>query len=219
MAVADERRERCDGCGRTVVLEALTAVTMPNNERVACCPSCEPHARAAARKSDSLDQQRGACDGCTASVLRHSLEDVVLPDGTVVSCCPTCLEAAPETEESAETDSGDAAADGRAGDEQLCSQCREWVLEERFHVRLIDDRTETLCADCKAVAERNGVIAAVKMRAVEARAILDVERGASGEAIRRAYHREVKRAHPDHESGSAEAFSLVTEAYNRLTDE
>ncbi|WP_255169942.1 J domain-containing protein [Natrononativus amylolyticus] len=218
MAVADERRERCDGCGRTVSLETLTAVAMPGGEHVACCPTCEPHARAAARRSDSLDQRRGSCDGCTADVLRDRLEDAVLPDGTVVSCCPSCLEEVPgasETGTDGASGDGRRAADGR---KRLCSQCREWVFTERFRVRLVDGRTEKLCGDCKTAAERDGVITDVKMRAGEARDVLGVDADASDEEIREAFHREVKSAHPDRKSGSRAAFSLVTEAYDRLTE-
>lgn len=109
MAVADERREGCDGCGRTVAIEDLTAVTMPDGERIACCPQCEPHARAAARRPASAqrpasdadsrpasdDDGRLACDGCNERFPAAELDDLELPDGTVISCCPECLDEVP----------------------------------------------------------------------------------------------------------------------------
>lgn len=222
MAIVDERRERCDGCGRTVALEELTAVSMPNGERVACCPGCAPHARRAARKTGSLDRSRGVCDGCGGSVLRRELEDLVVADGAVVTCCPSCREAAPGADGGAGADDAASATGSRDGSEtdreRLCSQCHEWTREERFRVRTIDGRTEKLCGDCKEIADRNGVIADVGMRTPEAREVLDVGPDASADEIRRAYHRAVKSAHPDREGGSRGAFALVTEAYERLTE-
>ncbi|QCS42679.1 J domain-containing protein [Natrinema versiforme] len=240
MAVVGERRAGCDGCGRTVGLEDLTTVTMPDGEQVVCCPECEPHARAAARKGDSLDQRRDTCDGCTEPCLTAELEDIVLDDGTVLSCCPSCVAEAPghggsdaadadatgadaartagsETAaESGERDGGETGSPETDGDRNRCSQCREPVAAERFRVTTIDERTERLCPDCKADAEEKGIITDVAMRKQRAREVLGVDAEASDEAIREAFHSQVKRAHPDRQSGSQSAFKLVTEAYERL---
>ncbi|ELY63974.1 J domain-containing protein [Natrinema versiforme] len=239
MAVVGERRAGCDGCGRTVGLEELTTVTMPDGEQVVCCPECTPHARAAAQKGNSLDQRRGTCDGCTEPCLTAELEDIVLDDGTVLSCCPSCVAEAPGHggSDGADTDATDtdtARADGSAttgsgetagsetgsaetdGDRNRCSQCRELVAVERFRVTTIDERTERLCPDCKADAEEKGIITDVAMRKQRAREVLGVDADADDEAIREAFHAQVKRAHPDRESGSQSAFKLVTEAYERL---
>ncbi|WP_222918948.1 J domain-containing protein [Natrinema sp. SYSU A 869] len=256
MAVVGDRRVGCDGCGRTVALEDLTTVTMPDGEQVACCPACEPHARAAARKGDSLNQRREACDGCTETYLAAELEDIVLEDGTVLTCCRSCVAEAPagdgddesnengesdesgesnengESDESGESDVDDAGTDGAGtaavsdtaddesdGDRAICSQCQEWVTEERFRVTTIDERTERLCPDCKTETEAAGIIVDVAMRKTRAREVLDVDTDASDDAIREAFHRQVKRAHPDRQTGSRSAFNLVTEAYERLREE
>ncbi|OAQ51138.1 hypothetical protein HTG_18385 [Natrinema mahii] len=224
MAVVGDRRAGCDGCGRTVALEDLTTVTMPDGERVACCPECEPHARAAARKGSSLDQRRAACDGCTGTFLAAELEDVVLSDGTVLTCCPSCAAEAPGSDGGAEGDGsatdGSVDAEGDDTDERTrCTQCREWVSEERFRVTTIDERTERLCSDCKADAEERGIVADVAMRKLEAREVLGVERDVSDDRLRDAFHEQVKRAHPDRKSGSESAFKLVRDAYDRLRDE
>ena len=232
MAVADDRQAGCEGCGRTVPLEDLTTVTMPDGERVACCPRCEPHAREAARKCSSLDQRRATCDGCTGTYLETELEDVVLEDGTVIACCPSCAAEAP-TATGGDRD-GDATAsdertaaddadgnDGGAestGEETLCTQCNEWITAELYRVTTIDDRTERFCPSCKERAEADGIVKEVAMRKTEAREVLGVDADATDEEVRTAFHRQVKRAHPDRDSGSKSAFKLVTEAYERLTE-
>lgn len=228
MAVADDRHAGCDGCGRAVPLEELTAVTMPDGERVACCPSCEPHARAAAQKYSSLDQRRGTCDGCTGTYLEAELEDVVLNDGTVVSCCPACVANAPDTDSETTTtesdgDTNEAATDGdddeTTTDETLCTQCHEWVSAELFRVTTIDNRTERLCPTCKDTAEDDGIIKDIEIRKTRAREVLGVGSGATDEEVRTAFHQQVKRAHPDQQSGSKSAFQLVRDAYERLNED
>ncbi|WP_121744724.1 J domain-containing protein [Natronorubrum halophilum] len=232
MAVVDDRHTGCDGCSRSVPLEELTAVTMPNGEEVACCPRCEPHAREAARKCSSLDQRRGTCDGCTGTYLEAELEDVILRDGTVLACCPSCAAEAPNDEagakmaESTVDSSERVAAESESGDDEtastgqrLCTQCNEWVTAELFHATTIDGRTERLCPNCKEIAEENGIIRDVKIRKTKAREVLGVEDDATDAEIRTAYHRQVKRAHPDQQSGSKSAFQLVTNAYDRLQED
>lgn len=227
MAVADDRQAGCEGCGRTVPLEDLTTVTMPDGERVACCPRCEPHAREAARKCSSLDQRRAACDGCTGTYLEAELEDVVLGDGTVLACCPSCAAEAPDGSADDATASGERTAaddrgdggDGESGEEALCTQCHEWVTAEPYRVTTIDDRSERLCPSCKERAEDDGIVKAVEMRETKAREVLGVDADATDEEIRSAFHEQVKRAHPDRDSGSESAFKLVTEAYERLADD
>lgn len=227
MAVADERRERCDGCGKTVMLENLTTVTMPDGERLACCPTCAQHARDVAEKLGSIDQSRGTCDGCNSTFATSNLEDIVLTDGTVLTCCPSCLEAAPGTgrgESGGEGDDVDAdmavtqeaETTEIATRRQLCSQCHEWVTEELYHVTTIDGRTEEMCTDCKELAEEKGVVNRVKMRRAEAREILRVDNDATTAEIRQAFLTQIKHAHPDQKSGSKSAFKLVKEAYDRL---
>ncbi len=228
MAVVGDRRPGCDGCGRTVALEDATTVRMPDGDQVVCCPDCEPHAKAAARKGGSLDQRRDACDGCTATVPVAELEDVVLDDGTVVTCCPSCAAEAPtrssddvggaRTAESDATSGSDRATANDVDERGRCTQCREDVSEELYRVTTIDERTERLCPDCKADAEESGIIAAVAMRKRRAREVLGVDANVTEDELRTAYHEQVKRAHPDQQSGSKSAFALVTEAYERLRE-
>ena len=234
----------CDGCGRTVSPETSTTVVMPNGERVTCCARCAPHARAAAEsrnrageRAAPLDQRRGACDGCRGTFLEVELEDIVLDDGTVITCCPSCAAEAPgrsgtdgaKTEtaadgaghavrEAADTEASAAATEDETdpGTGNRCSQCSEPVAHELFRVRTVDGRTERFCRSCKESAEETGIVKNVEMRATRAREVLGVDEDATAEEIRSAYHRQVKRAHPDRKSGSRSAFQLVTDAYERL---
>ncbi|ELY42602.1 J domain-containing protein [Natronorubrum sulfidifaciens] len=231
MAVADDHHAGCDGCGRSVPLEDLTAVTMPDGERVACCPRCEPHAREAARKCSSLDQRRGTCDGCTSTVLEAELEDVVLSDGTVVACCPTCVTKVPDTDaettvtesqgdtKQSPTDEERVDTEPESDETALCTQCNEWTSAEPFRVTTIDGRTERLCPPCKDSAERDGIIKDVDIRKTRAREVLGVDPGATNDQLRTAFHTQVKRAHPDQQSGSKSAFQLVRDAYERLRED
>lgn len=224
MAVVDGRREGCDGCGRLVLPDRLTTVTMPDGETVACCPDCEPYARDALERLASLDQRRATCDGCTGEFPRDDLEDAVLADGTVVTCCPDCLAEVPGR--------GDGGTDASVGDDggpgaytestdlattrNRCGQCQEWFDAELYRVTTVDDRTEVLCAGCKERLEADGVVVDVAMRRAEAREILGVGEDATDAEIREAFLAQVKRAHPDRKSGSRSAFRLVKEAYDRL---
>lgn len=221
MSAVDERREGCDGCDRSVTLDELTAVTLADGETVACCPRCEPHARRVAEKITSLEQRRARCDGCTDRFLEGELADAVMPDGVVVTCCPSCLEDVPGRDDdqdgsNADASDSDESDTDEAAEKSLCMQCREWVSEEPFEVTTIDGRTERLCSTCKRYAEEDGIVDSVEMRKSRAREILGVEPGATAAELKRAYREQVKRAHPDRKSGSKSAFSLVTEAYDRL---
>lgn len=221
MAVVGGRREGCDGCGRFVLLEELTTVTMPDGEAVACCPDCEPYAREAVERLSSLDQHRATCDGCTDAFLRGELEEVVLVDGTVVTCCPDCLTEVPGrsdggTDTSVEGEQSTPETTELATTRSLCSQCHEWFDEELFRVTTIDGRTEELCTACKERTEEKGVVREVKMRKVEACKVLGVDGNATDAEIREAFLVQIKRAHPDQPTGSRSAFTLVKQAYDRL---
>ena len=228
IAVVGDDRVGCDGCGRTVTLENLTTVTMPDGQRVACCPDCEPHARASARKGGSLDQRRDTCDGCTGTFPVADLETVVLDDGTVLTCCPSCATEAPTAtcDDASAPDAGGATDAGPATDSEpadtdryRCTQCHDQLAEEPFRVTTVDERTERLCVECKATAEDRGIVAAVDMRKTRAREILGVAPDVTDDELRAVYHDQIKRAHPDRKSGSRAAFQLVTEAYERLRDD
>lgn len=218
----------CDGCGRTVSPETSTTVVMPNGERVTCCANCASHARAAAADASdrvsereyTLDQRRGSCDGCRGTFLEVELEDIVLDDGTVITCCPSCAAEAPgrgnEPSGSDAAEMADGGSDTDTETENRCSQCSEPVAHELFRVTTVDGRTERLCRACKEDAAEEGIVKTVEMRATRAREVLGVDENATADEIRRAYHEQVKRAHPDRKTGSRSAFQLVTEAYERL---
>ncbi|WP_323192468.1 hypothetical protein [Halostella sp. PRR32] len=82
MAVTDRRG--CDGCGRTLPLDDLYSVTMPDGHTAVCCPECREYAEEAAEKQSELDQRRRACDGCGTEHRLSALSDVTLSDGTSV---------------------------------------------------------------------------------------------------------------------------------------
>ena len=217
MGIANERREGCDGCDRTVALAKLQTVSMPNGNTFACCPRCVPHARNAAAKIEELDAKVAPCDGCRSTFRTDAIEDVVLTDGTVVSVCADCIEDIPGRGTGSNEFSGESAQTTEiARRKTLCSQCHEWFDEELYRVELLDGRTEELCAGCRKSAETNGIVTGVRMRETEALEILDLEPGADASTIRRAFLTQVKRAHPDQSTGSKRAFRLVKEAYDRL---
>lgn len=233
MATVDQHG--CDGCDREFTAAELYPVELPNGETTICCPDCREHAKEAAEKQAELVATR-SCDGCGDAVASDALSDVLLPDGVTVSLCEACEAAAPDpTAESdpadrsersgraATTDRSDDAdaPDPEAADEERhqCDKCREWVAAELWEVVTIDDRVEAFCDACKNVGIEDGIVKRVHLKRAEAREILDVDADADGAAIRKAYLEQVKRAHPDRDTGSTLAFKRVQRAYDRLAEE
>ncbi|NHN49716.1 J domain-containing protein [Halostella sp. JP-L12] len=235
MAVTDDRRG-CEGCGRTLPVDDLYSVTMPDGYTAVCCPECREFAETAAEKQAELDQRRRACDGCGAEHRLESLSEVTLSDGTSVLCCDDCERHVPGRggstaagggESSARNGTGDAGDAAQAGDtvggetaavRNDCDQCRESFSVELFQVETVDGRTQAFCPDCKDEGLDDGVVRSVRMRRSEAYATLAVDGDADEEAIRDAYLEKVKRVHPDRADGSRAEFKRVKRAYDRLTD-
>ncbi|MEY7849762.1 J domain-containing protein [Natrarchaeobius sp. A-rgal3] len=218
MTVAGEGYAECDGCDRRESPEALVEVRMPNGDAVACCSQCVPHARHVAQKASSLDQPRNTCDGCSHVVPETELKEYALEDGTVVACCPSCSKEVPDdARDGRPTEDCGPGPEGDRSSISRCTHCHDRILIEPFRVTTVDGRVERLCRSCKRDAERRGVVSSVEMRATRARDVLGVDADASAETIRRAYRRQVKRAHPDRSTGSRSAFRLVSDAYDRLS--
>ncbi|WP_135535314.1 J domain-containing protein [Halostella pelagica] len=230
MAVTDRRG--CDGCGRTLPLDDLYSVTMPDGHTAVCCPECREYAEEAAEKQSELDQRRRACDGCGTEHRLSALSDVTLSDGTSVLCCADCERHVPgrggdrtSRTGSSSTGGSDAtngnssgANDETAVSRNSCDQCRESFTVELYRVETVDGRTQLFCPDCKDEGLADGVVRSVRMRRSEAYAMLEITGNADEEAIRQAYLERVKAAHPDREDGSRAEFKSVKRAYDRLTD-
>lgn len=233
MATVDQHG--CDGCDREFTAAELYPVELPNGETTICCPDCREHAKEAAEKQAELVATR-SCDGCGDAVASDALSEVLLPDGVTVSLCEACEAAAPDpTAETGASDRSDRASrsdrPGRSDPDDLpdpddggdvrnrCDRCREWMAAELWEVVTVDDRVEEFCDACKNLAIEDGVVKRVNLKRAEAREILDVEPDADQSAIRRAYLAQVKRAHPDRDTGSTLAFKRVQRAYDRLAEE
>lgn len=214
MATDADRREPCDGCGRSTPLDELTAVTVPGGT-VAVCPDCRSHARSVAKRAGPR------CDGCADVVPGGDLADVRLPDGAVVSVCPDCRDAVPDDAaspagEGTGPDDADPSADGAdPADRERCSQCRD--PGDLVPATMADGRTERLCPDCLEATRDEGIVASTGMRASRAREVLGVDGTATDEEVRGAFLEAVKTAHPDRPTGSRAAFERVVDAYERLS--
>lgn len=236
MAVTDDRRG-CEGCGRTLPVDDLHSVTMPDGYTAVCCPECREYAETAAEKQAELDQRRRACDGCGSEYRIESLSEVTLSDGTSVLCCGDCerhvpgrggADAGDDRTGGARDDARSAREEGETADADAdgdtavvrndCDQCRESFSVELYQVETVDGRTQTFCPDCKDEGLDDGVVKSVRMRRSEACATLAVDRDTDEEAIRGAYLEKVKQVHPDRAEGSQAAFKRVKRAYDRLTD-
>jgi hypothetical protein len=216
--MATVREHGCDGCDEEFTAAELHPVEMPNGETAICCPECRRHAKTAAEKQADLVATR-TCDGCGESFVAEALSEVLLPDGVTVSLCETCEAQAPDPDE-ATTDADDDAGDA-PDDEDVrnrCDGCQEWVAEELWEVVTVDDRTERFCEACKNEGLSDGVVKRVHLKRAEAREILGVDRDPEEAAIRKAYLEQIKRAHPDRDTGSRLAFKRVKRAYDRLAD-
>ncbi|WP_121823491.1 J domain-containing protein [Halostella salina] len=244
MAVTDRRG--CDGCGRTLPVEDLHSVTMPDGHTAVCCPECREYAETAAEKQAGLDQRRRACDGCGTEHRVADLTSVTLSDGTSVLCCDDCERhvpgrdddgtadsrdrssgAAGRTDSGGPTDSGTAdreSGDGSTGADETavttnrCDDCRETFTVELYRVETVDGRTQSFCPECKEEGLEEGVVKAVRMRRSEAYATLEVDGEADQETIRDAYLEKVKEAHPDRTDGDRSEFKAVKRAYDRLAE-
>ncbi len=215
MATVDQHG--CDGCEREFTAAELYPVEMPDGETAICCPECREHAKEAAQKQAELVATQ-ECEGCGEAFVGDALSEVLLPDGVTVSLCETCEAEAPGPGDS---ESSGSTTTHREDDDvrNRCDQCREWVSAELWEVVTVDDRVEEFCGACKNEAIEDGVVKTVHLKRAEAREILDVGRDAGERAIRKAYLSQVKRAHPDRDTGSRLAFKRVQRAYDRLVDE
>jgi hypothetical protein len=142
MAVVDRRG--CDGCGRSLPVEELVAVTLPGDERAVCCPECREHAESVADdESTTVGRQRGECEGCGTTRPVDEFETVTLPDDSTVAVCEKCRE-------HAESMSRRTGVEGRRGD---CSGCGErFDVNDMTAVELDDGTTVACCEHCAAYA-------------------------------------------------------------------
>lgn len=91
MAVVDRRGR--DGCGRSLPVDALVAVSLPGDEHVVWCPECREHAESVAEGDRTvLARQRGECEGCGTTRPVDAFETVTLADGSTVAVCDACRE-------------------------------------------------------------------------------------------------------------------------------
>jgi hypothetical protein len=146
MAVVDRRG--CDGCGRSLPVEELVAVSLPGDEHAVCCPECRQHAESVADdESTAVARQRGECEGCGTTRPVDEFETVTLPDESTVAVCEGCRE-------HAESMSRRTGVEGRRGD---CSGCGErFDVNDMTAVELDDGTTVACCEDCAAYARAAG---------------------------------------------------------------
>jgi hypothetical protein len=142
MAVVDRRG--CDGCGRSLPVEELVAVSLPGDEHAVCCPECREHAESvAADEPTAVARQRGECEGCSTTRPVDEFETATLPDGSTVAVCEACREHAESM--SRRTD-----VEGHRGD---CSGCGErFDVNDMTAVELDDGTTVACCESCAAYA-------------------------------------------------------------------
>ncbi|NHN40432.1 J domain-containing protein [Halorubellus sp. JP-L1] len=152
MAVVDRRG--CDGCGRDIPVEDLTAVSVPGDEHAVCCPECREHAESVAddglgtgeldgERPGAVARQRGECEGCGATDAVDEFETMSLPDGSTVAVCEDCREHAASM--SRRTD-----VDGHRGE---CSGCEEpFDVSDMVALELDDGTTVACCDECAKYA-------------------------------------------------------------------
>ncbi|WP_323676335.1 J domain-containing protein [Halorubellus sp. PRR65] len=142
MAVVDRRG--CDGCGRSLPVEELVAVSLPGDEHAVCCPECREHAESVADDDPTaVARQRGECEGCGTTRPVDEFETVALPDDGTVAVCEDCRE-------HAESMSRRTSVDGHRGD---CSGCGErFDVNDMTAVELDDGTTVACCEECASYA-------------------------------------------------------------------
>lgn len=145
MAAVDRRG--CDGCGRTLPIEDLAAVTLGGDEQAICCPRCREHMESVVQDATPETGPDaglvGDCSGCGETYAVANLQALELPDGDTVACCEDCHEHARSMSRRTDVD----------GNEGTCSGCDEqFDVNEMAAVTLADGTTVACCADCAAYA-------------------------------------------------------------------
>jgi hypothetical protein len=139
MAVVDRRG--CDGCGRSLPVEDLVAVSLPGDERAVCCPDCRKHAESIASEPSAIARQRGECEGCGAALPVDEFETVAVAGDESVAVCPECREHVAAI-------SRRTSVDGHRG---ACSGCDETFDVNEMEAVELDDGTTVAC--CETCAE------------------------------------------------------------------
>lgn len=145
MAAVDRRG--CDGCGRTLPIDELSAVTLAGTEQAVCCPRCREHMESvvdeASTRSNGSSPAVRACSGCGESYPVTELTAFDLPDGETVACCTDCAEHARSLSQQSDV----------SGDGFECSGCGDAVpIGEREAVELDDGTTIVCCEECAEYA-------------------------------------------------------------------
>jgi len=142
MAVVDRRG--CDGCGRSLPVEDLVAVSLPGDEHAVCCPECREHAESVVDdESTAVARQRGECEGCGTTRPVDEFEAVNVADGETVAVCEDCRE-------HAESMSRRTSVDGHRG---TCSGCGDrFDVNDMTAVELDDGTTVACCEECASYA-------------------------------------------------------------------
>ncbi|MFC6953454.1 J domain-containing protein [Halorubellus litoreus] len=142
MAVVDRRG--CDGCGRSLPVEELVAVSLPGDEHAVCCPDCREHAESVVDdEPTAVARQRGECEGCGTTRPVDEFETVNVTDGETVAVCEDCRE-------HAESMSRRTSVDGHRGS---CSGCGErFDVNDMTAVELDDGTTVACCEECASYA-------------------------------------------------------------------
>jgi hypothetical protein len=145
MAVVDRRG--CDGCGRSVPVDELSAVTLAGDEQAVCCARCRDHMESVVREATATGGPEsgllGECSGCGEKLAVDALTALELPDGETVACCESCHEHARSI----------ARQTSVSGDRGACAGC-----DESFHVdaltvvELEDGETVACCEECASYA-------------------------------------------------------------------
>ena len=142
MAVVDRRG--CDGCGRSLPVEELVAVSLPGDGHAVCCPECREHAESVVDDdATAVARQRGECEGCGTTRPVDEFETVNVTGSETVAVCEDCREhAASMTRRTS--------VDGHRG---TCSGCDErFDVNDMTAVELDDGTTVACCEECASYA-------------------------------------------------------------------
>jgi hypothetical protein len=205
---AERTFTKCERCESSVPEAHLERVELLDRSELYCCPECRQNLAA----NGDLADDNSTSDRSDASSRSTTT------NGGSTSTGRTRSTASGTTSVGSSSNQDDDSAKPAKTD-NVCDQCGDSFTIELYNVVTVDNRTEEFCPDCKREAVEEGIVRDVQLRRAQAFEVLGLTGSADEQAVREAYLRRAKEAHPDRDDGSRSEFMLVKRAYERLAEE
>lgn len=213
---AEQTFTKCERCESSVAESHLQLVELLDRSELYCCSDCRQTLAANGDLADHETDDRSRSTATNGGTDRT--RSTTANGGSTATASGTNTQRQETAGASADNSDGESSTKPAKTD-NVCDQCGDSFTIELYNVVTVDNRTEEFCPDCKREAVEEGIVRDVQLRRAQAFEVLGLTGSADEQAIREAYLRSAKEAHPDREDGSRSEFMLVKRAYERLTEE